>query len=188
METPKAAKLFKDAADTMEERANSYGHPINNHRAIADMFTVYLARRFNLPAGDVTVTPRDVAMLNILQKVCRDANEIKDDNIVDIVGYAGCAAEVTPDEQPPILGECKLPVDTVCDDTINQVLVVTFKNLVVARQVGILRDLNNEEKEWIWKKLNEDERQHIRQYLHRVGTGPNVVVLPSSEFRYGDAQ
>ena len=67
------------------ERNAHYGHPIDNHTATAALWQAFLRKRFGVL---VVVTPRDVCMLNMLQKICRDAHEPKEDNLVDIAGYA----------------------------------------------------------------------------------------------------
>lgn len=60
-------------------RRADYGTPLANHSRTAALWSVYLG---------ITVTPRQVCMMNVLQKVSRDANAPKRDNLVDIAGYA----------------------------------------------------------------------------------------------------
>ena len=60
-------------------RQADYGTPLANHSRTAALWSVYLG---------ITVTPRQVCMMNVLQKVSRDANAPKRDNLVDIAGYA----------------------------------------------------------------------------------------------------
>lgn len=72
-----------------------YGHPRDNFEDEARAFTAYLrARKLVVRPTDDTQFPtecalnaRDVAMLNILQKVIRDGHQPKHDNLVDILGY-----------------------------------------------------------------------------------------------------
>lgn len=76
-------------------RESDYGRPEENLEKIAAMWTVYLRGRL---FGDVTA--RDVAAMLILLKVARIlSGHAKDDNWVDIAGYAACGGEVdTGDE------------------------------------------------------------------------------------------
>ena len=67
------------------KRQNDYGSPAENHGCTATMWSAYLYRRFGLEA---CITGRDVCLMNILQKVSRDANSPQHDNAVDIAGYA----------------------------------------------------------------------------------------------------
>ncbi|MEK9721898.1 MAG: DUF6378 domain-containing protein [Rhodospirillaceae bacterium] len=60
-------------------RQDAYGHPSVNHACTARMWSAYLGTE---------ITPRQVCMLNILQKCSRDAHEPKRDNLVDVAGWA----------------------------------------------------------------------------------------------------
>ena len=59
-------------------RRDDYGTPSENHGRTAAMWSDYLG---------VPITARQVCMLNILQKISRDAHAAKRDNLVDIAGY-----------------------------------------------------------------------------------------------------
>lgn len=61
-----------------ENRRADYGAPKDNHGRTAELWTAYLG---------VAITPRQVCMLNILQKVSRDAHKPLPDNLTDIAGY-----------------------------------------------------------------------------------------------------
>lgn len=75
--------MLQAAADaTAGDRQRDYGDPAANFRRIAALWSVYLGRE---------ITPRQVCMLNVLQKVARDSVRAKRDNLVDIAGYAQCA-------------------------------------------------------------------------------------------------
>ncbi len=65
------------------DRNEIYGPPEINHGRTASLWTTYLG---------VPITPRQVCACMILQKLSRDANIRKHDNLVDIVGYAVNAA------------------------------------------------------------------------------------------------
>lgn len=68
-----------------EQRGRDYGTPTQNHGCTAAMWSAFLTRRFGQP---IEVTARDVCLLNALQKVSRDANRPKRDNLIDLAGYA----------------------------------------------------------------------------------------------------
>jgi hypothetical protein len=72
-------------------RRESYGTPYTNHSRTAVMWSAYLD-------GKKVLTPRDVCMLNILQKVSRDRYRETHDNVVDIAGYAENAALCDEDD------------------------------------------------------------------------------------------
>ena len=97
--------ILDEAAEiTAGERQTHYGHPRDNHGCTAALWSAYLVRRVQVRLRDLSVTAqtgagrelehiltldgRDVCMLNILQKVSRDANLRVHDNLVDIAGYA----------------------------------------------------------------------------------------------------
>ena len=60
-------------------RRESYGHPRDNHSRTAALWSAYLG---------VPITARQVCILNVLQKVSRDAHRPGRDHLVDIAGYA----------------------------------------------------------------------------------------------------
>ncbi len=68
------------AADLVDgPRRTTYGHPNDNHRRTAEMWSAYLG---------IPISLRQVCMLNILQKCARDAHAAKQDNLDDICGWA----------------------------------------------------------------------------------------------------
>lgn len=84
---PNAAKILDEAKKIVFGRAEKeYGHPRDNFQDEADAWSAYLHARKLLPRG-LQLTPRDVAQLNVLQKVIRDGNAPKHDNLVDAIGY-----------------------------------------------------------------------------------------------------
>lgn len=67
------------------ERDQQYGNPEDNFEKISKFWSYYLI---------YPVSKRDVAMMMVLLKVARESSgEEKHDNLVDIAGYAACAAE-----------------------------------------------------------------------------------------------
>ena len=76
---------------TGDGRGRFYGHPNENHGATADMWSTYLNRKFGTK---IQLDARDVCMMNVTQKVSRDANRPKRDNLLDIAGYAENAERI----------------------------------------------------------------------------------------------
>lgn len=66
------------------DRNKDYGEPEDAFDDIASLWSAYLERDLN---------GKDVAAMMILLKVARVKHGDKDDNWVDIAGYAACGAE-----------------------------------------------------------------------------------------------
>ena len=81
LDRKKAAELLAHTSELINgERAQAYGEPQQSFERIASLWSTYL----HLP---ITVT--DVGMMMILLKVARNGRgKDKDDNFVDICGYA----------------------------------------------------------------------------------------------------
>lgn len=79
--------LVEAIAVTSGERQHDYGHAFDNHWRAAALFEVYLRETIG-QRGRLTITPEDVCFLNILQKIARQINRPKRDNLVDIAGWA----------------------------------------------------------------------------------------------------
>ena len=73
------------------DRQDQYGSPENSFRLIADLWNKYV--------GISNIKPRDVAAMLALLKIARIRNGVKDDNWVDLAGYAACGGEL--DDQKP---------------------------------------------------------------------------------------
>lgn len=67
------------------DRNQQYGEPEDNFSRIAHYWTVYL---------DKKVTAADVGRMMVLFKVARAQAGAKDDNYIDMAGYAACAGEI----------------------------------------------------------------------------------------------
>ena len=67
-------------------REQDYGSPESNFSTIARLWEAY---------SNVHFSPVDVAMMLALLKIGRVASgKVKDDNFVDLAGYAACAGEI----------------------------------------------------------------------------------------------
>ena len=64
------------------DREKTYGKPSKNLQTIAEMWNAYLG-------NEVCLSPKDVAVMMILLKAARLANDMNHrDSVVDICGYA----------------------------------------------------------------------------------------------------
>jgi hypothetical protein len=72
--------MLAEAHDKVHAERNAvYGHPVENHSTTAIMWSSYLGIR---------ITPEQVCMMNVLQKVSRTKNTFTEDTLQDIAGYA----------------------------------------------------------------------------------------------------
>lgn len=71
------------------DRSRDYGHPYDNHRRIAEIWSVQLEQILKRP-----ILPREVALLMIGLKLAREINSPKRDNLVDAAGYVKCVAMI----------------------------------------------------------------------------------------------
>ena len=79
---------------TTVDREQQYGSPEDNFRIIANLWNVYLG-------DDGNLTPEDVAIMMALLKIGRIASgQIKEDNYIDLAGYAACAGEIATGSHP----------------------------------------------------------------------------------------
>jgi hypothetical protein len=85
-EIPNCSILAEADAVAGENRSRDYGHPLANHRRIADIWNVQLEKKLSAP-----LTPKDVAVLMIGLKLARLVNSPNHhDSFVDICGYVKC--------------------------------------------------------------------------------------------------
>ena len=77
--------LLEDTAQILTERQEQYGHPYAEFHRVAKMWSVVIG---------LDVTPQQVAMCMLTLKVCRELHQHKEDNIIDIMGYAQTLATV----------------------------------------------------------------------------------------------
>lgn len=93
---------FKEPENVLQEadrlihadRNQTYGHPLDDFSAQAQMWSAYLSKKYKM---EINLDYMDVAMMMVMVKVARMATVTKRDNLVDICGYAGCA-EMCEDE------------------------------------------------------------------------------------------
>lgn len=64
--------------EIVDARGRMYGHPRENFKNIAAGWSVILGTE---------VTPQQVALCNVWQKVAREVNKHDMDNLLDIIGY-----------------------------------------------------------------------------------------------------
>lgn len=75
------------------EREGAYGAPENNFAVIADLWSTYL-----MSLGSRNIESKDVAAMMILMKVARiSSGNYKQDNWIDICGYAALGGELEED-------------------------------------------------------------------------------------------
>jgi hypothetical protein len=87
LKPPRHESILDEAKTIVHDpRRVSYGDPAVNHTRTAAMWNAYLGSRLTQ-----AMEARDVCMLNILQKVSREANQPKRDNLTDIAGFAANA-------------------------------------------------------------------------------------------------
>lgn len=104
-------ELLEKARKTVcGDREQDYGSPENSFQRIAELWGAYL----NQEICDI-----DVAAMMILLKVARVAEgHAKDDNWIDIAGYAACGAEIESGGEPE--AECN-HCETVHNETCKRV-------------------------------------------------------------------
>lgn len=88
-------KSILEAADkcVCGDREQSYGSPERNFDVIAELWSAYLNAKFD--TRELNIFGDDVAAMMILMKVGRTASgRFKDDNWIDIAGYAACGGEL----------------------------------------------------------------------------------------------
>lgn len=80
-------EILKSAESIINgDRQGTYGKPENSFAVISQLWTAYLGRE---------ITSADVANMMILMKVARNSSGVyKDDNWIDICGYAALGGEV----------------------------------------------------------------------------------------------
>lgn len=88
--------ILEEAIQVTEQRQVAYDKPEANLIRIKILFNAYDAIR---PDPDKPYEPWEVAILNILQKIAREAWKHKRDNWVDIAGYASVGYQSVGDKK-----------------------------------------------------------------------------------------
>lgn len=74
------------------DREAQYGKPEDNFKLIGKLWGAYLSASMENPIRNIS--PDEVAMMMALLKIARIATGArKDDNYIDLAGYAACGAE-----------------------------------------------------------------------------------------------
>lgn len=77
------------------DREQDYGSPEDNFQTVAQLWDVYLRRKCVSFCADVSLLAEDVAVMLALLKIARIASgHAKEDNWVDLAGYAACGGEI----------------------------------------------------------------------------------------------
>ena len=88
---PRQVLLAEAMQITSHDRNSAYGDPEDNFSDIAAYWRSYCQQRFKVA---LDITAQDVAHFMILMKVARVATNAQHrDSLVDIAGYAACAAD-----------------------------------------------------------------------------------------------
>ena len=76
------------------DREQDYGSPESNFQTIAEFWMAYLKKAVP-PGTEVTILPEDVAAMLGLLKIARiSSGHAKEDNWIDLAGYAACGGEI----------------------------------------------------------------------------------------------
>lgn len=86
------SEILKTAENIVNgDREKQYGKAENNFKTIADLWVDYLAAKDD----PMDIEPKDVAAMLALLKIARIASgHAKEDNWVDLAGYAACGGEI----------------------------------------------------------------------------------------------
>lgn len=77
------------------DREQDYGSPENNFARIAMMWEAYLYNRAEPFGTGLKIEPQDVVAMLALLKIARIASgHAKEDNWIDLAGYAACGGEI----------------------------------------------------------------------------------------------
>jgi hypothetical protein len=87
-------EILNQAAEyTTKDREQQYGTPEDNFKLIADFWNTYISHKCK--KGNYSLTAEDVANLMALLKIARiTSGQKKEDNYIDLAGYAACGGEI----------------------------------------------------------------------------------------------
>lgn len=105
-ETPnKRGKILLKALDIINgERQDQYGSPEDSFSLIADYWTTFLKSRDLIPSKGsyhaLKISPKEVSEMMMLFKIARMSGQKPSlDNYLDLVGYAGIAADMIEEDK-----------------------------------------------------------------------------------------
>lgn len=86
------SEILKTAENIVNgDREKQYGKAENNFNTIANLWADYLS----VKVEPTDIEPKDVAAMLALLKIARiDTGHAKEDNWVDLAGYAACGGEI----------------------------------------------------------------------------------------------
>lgn len=87
-------RLLLDAAAATRERGLSYGSPRDHFARTVGAINAIFAHKVREP-----LTPADWGMFMVLDKLAREQNLPKRDNMTDVAGYAACVAEIREESE-----------------------------------------------------------------------------------------
>jgi len=80
------------------DRDQQYGNPEDSFRMIANFWNIYL----ETGPTNIYISSKDVAAMLALLKIARIAGgQAKDDNWIDLAGYAACGGEIDAVNEEP---------------------------------------------------------------------------------------
>lgn len=91
------SEILKTAENIVNgDREKQYGKAENNFNTIANLWADYLS----VKVEPTEIEPKDVAAMLALLKIARIASgHAKEDNWVDLAGYAACGGEIETEER-----------------------------------------------------------------------------------------
>lgn len=159
-------EILKQATDAVcTDREGQYGSPEDNFRRIADLWTAYW--------GGYPFEPKDVAMMMSLLKIARIATgKHKDDNYIDLAGYAACGGELGSLETAHEPDEIEIAVyicaDDGGDDSESDKEYIKRLSQTVSNLTEELERVKDEKSEAhnMWKKTYDEMVRHYKDDIN----------------------
>lgn len=159
-------EILKQATDAVcTDREGQYGSPEDNFRRIADLWTAYW--------GGYPFEPKDVAMMMSLLKIARIATgKHKDDNYIDLAGYAACGGELGSLETAHEPDEIEIAVyicaDDGGDDSESDKEYIKRLSQTVSNLTEELEKAKDEKSEAhnMWKKTYDEMVRHYKDDIN----------------------
>lgn len=95
MTTKQPMQILEEALEVVRDRQGSYGHPRDHWAKTIGMINLHFGTDFD---------PKDWGTMMIFDKLARESNKSKRDNMVDVAGYANARQMVidAEDEDLPL--------------------------------------------------------------------------------------